>query len=221
MNENKLKVLVVEDDPTLRENIAQFLELKKFKTAQAKNGLEADQVIRKFYPDLVLCDISMPLMNGLQLLTQLRKDERYNHLPFIFLTAKADKDDLRTAMISGADDYIIKPFTFEELYTSIHKRIERLDQIKNNGTLKTLSNASISLSSAEDHEALSRIANLSKTELSIIKRIAKGLTSSMISDELNSSLRTVGNHRYNICKKLNLKGSNSLTMFAMKYRSFI
>lgn len=124
-------------------------------------------------------------------------------------------------MISGADDYIIKPFTFEELYTSIHKRIERLDQIKNNGTLKTLSNASISLSSAEDHEALSRIANLSKTELSIIKRIAKGLTSSMISDELNSSLRTVGNHRYNICKKLNLKGSNSLTMFAMKYRSFI
>jgi len=221
MNENKLKVLVVEDDTTLRENISQFLELKKFKTAQAKNGLEADQVIRKVNPDLVLCDVSMPLMNGLQLLTQLRKDERYNHMPFIFLTAKADKDDLRTAMISGADDYIIKPFTFEELFTSIQKRIERLDQIKKNGPLKTLSNSSISLSSAEDHEALSRISCLSKTELRIIKRVGKGLTSSMISKELNSSLRTVGNHRYNICKKLNLKGSNSLTLFAMKFRSFI
>jgi DNA-binding NarL/FixJ family response regulator len=219
MNSNKLRVLVVEDEPTLRENIAQFLELKKFKVTQAKNGLEADYLLKKANPDLIICDVSMPFMNGLQLLSQLRKDDQYNHIPFIFLTAKADKDDLRLGMISGADDYIIKPFTFDELFTSIQKRVERLSQIRKNYQRYNVNDVSISLSSTEEHAALSAISTLSKKELSILKKIGKGLTSSMISQELNSSIRTIENHRYNICKKLKLKGSNSLSLFAMKFRS--
>jgi len=221
MNQNKLRVLVVEDEPTLRENITQFLELKKFKVTQAKNGLEADYLLNRAKPDLIICDISMPFMNGLQLLTQLRKDDRYNHIPFIFLTAKADKDDLRTGMISGADDYIIKPFTFDELFNSIQKRMERVSQIKNNNPLNILGGTSISLSTMEEYEALEKLPTLSKKEISILKRIAKGLTSLSISEELNSSIRTVENHRHNICRKLGLKGSNSLIKFALKFKSQI
>lgn len=221
MNERKLKVLLVEDEQILRENIAQFLELKKFKVIQAKNGLEADYMLKKANPDIIICDIAMPFMNGIQLLKQVRKNDQYNHIPFIFLTAKAEKEDLRAGMVSGADDYIIKPFTFSELFNSIQKRIERLAQIRNNTNLSNSLEGSISLSSEEEHKALSQIENLSKTEKKIMKKIAQGMTSLLISQELNISIRTAENHRHNICKKLNLKGSNSLIKFALKFKSVL
>ncbi len=218
MNHNKIKVLLVEDDSTLREVIAQFLEIKKFMVIQAKNGLEADFVLKKTNPDVIICDVSMPLMNGLQLLKQIRTDVRYDHVPFIFLTARADKSDLRTGMLAGADDYIIKPFTFEELFNSIQKRIERLSQIKENKSFDKTIQDSISFSSADEHLSLSEIKNLSKMESKILKMIGKGMTSSQISQDLSISTRTVENHRYNICKKLKLKGSNTLTKFALKFK---
>ena len=218
MNHNKIKVLLVEDDSILREVIAQFLEIKKFMVIQAKNGLEADFVLKKANPDVIICDVSMPLMNGLQLLKQIRTDVRYDHVPFIFLTARADKSDLRTGMLAGADDYIIKPFTFEELFNSIQKRIERLSQIKENKSFDKTIQDSISFSSADEHLSLSEIKNLSKMESKILKMIGKGMTSSQISQDLSISTRTVENHRYNICKKLKLKGSNTLTKFALKFK---
>ena len=218
MNHNKIKVLLVEDDSILREVIAQFLEIKKFMVIQAKNGLEADFVLKKTNPDVIICDVSMPLMNGLQLLKQIRTDVRYDHVPFIFLTARADKSDLRTGMLAGADDYVIKPFTFEELFNSIQKRIERLSQIKENKSFDKTIQDSISFSSADEHLSLSEIKNLSKMESKILKMIGKGMTSSQISQDLSISTRTVENHRYNICKKLKLKGSNTLTKFALKFK---
>jgi len=221
MNQRKLKVLLVEDEQILRENIAQFLELKKFKVTQAKNGLEADFLLKRANPDIIICDISMPFMNGIQLLKLVRKNDQYNHIPFIFLTAKAEKEDLRSGMISGADDYIIKPFTFDELFNSIQRRIERLSQIKNNSHFNNMIEGSISLSTEEEHKALAQIETLSKTESKILKKIGMGLTSLLISQELNISIRTAENHRHNICKKLNLKGSNSLIKFALKFKSVI
>lgn len=221
MNQRKLKVLLVEDEQILRENIAQFLELKKFKVTQAKNGLEADFLLKRANPDIIICDVSMPFMNGIQLLKQIRKNDQYNHIPFIFLTARAEKEDLRSGMLSGADDYIIKPFTFDELFNSIQKRIERLSQIKNNSYYNNAIEGSISLSTEEEHKALAQIETLSKTESKILKKIGMGLTSLLISQELNISIRTAENHRHNICKKLNLKGSNSLIKFALKFKSVI
>jgi DNA-binding NarL/FixJ family response regulator len=221
MNQRKLNVLLVEDEQILRENIAQFLELKKFKVTQAKNGLEAGFLLKKTNPDVIICDISMPLMNGIQLLKQIRKNDQYNHVPFIFLTAKAEKEDLRSGMLSGADDYIIKPFTFDELFNSIQKRIERLSQLKDNNHFNNTIEGSISLSTDEEHKSLSQIETLSKAESKILKKIGMGLTSLLISQELNISIRTVENHRHNICKKLNLKGSNSLIKFALKFKTVI
>lgn len=218
MNHNKIKVLLVEDDQMLREVIAQFLELKKFMVIQSKNGLEADFILKRTNPDIIICDVSMPVMNGLQLLKQIRKDVRYDHVPFIFLTARADKSDLRSGMLAGADDYIIKPFTFEELFNSIQKRIERLSQIKENKSFDKTIQDSISFSSDEEHLSLSEIKNLSKMEIKILKMIGKDMTSSQISQDLSISTRTVENHRYNICKKLKLKGSNTLTKFALKFK---
>lgn len=219
MNQRKLKVLLVEDEQILRENIVQFLELKKFKVTQAKNGLEADFLLKNANPDIIICDISMPFMNGIQLLEKVRKSDQHNHIPLIFLTARAEKEDLRSGMLSGADDYIIKPFKFDELFNSILKRIERLSQIKNNGHFNSTIEGSVSLSTKEKHKALSQIETLSKTESKVLKKVGMGLSSLLISQELNINIRTAENHRYNICKKLNLKGSNSLFKFVLKFKS--
>lgn len=221
MNHNKLKILIIEDEPILRENIAHFLELKNFKVTQAKNGLEGLHMLKKTDPDLIICDISMPAMNGHQVLNEVRKDCQYAHIPFIFMTAKAEKSDLRHGMISGADDYIIKPVTFKELFHSIQKRMERLSQLKSTVQFTNSYAASISLSSEDDQEAIAKIPSLTNKELSILKRIANGQTTLLISEELSRSIRTIENHRQNTCKKLNIKGSNSLTRFALKFRNLI
>jgi two-component system OmpR family response regulator len=219
MKSRKLKILIIEDETILRENIVDFLELKNFKTYQAKNGLDALEILHKDVPDIIISDISMPVFNGIQLLKIIRKNDIYNHIPFIFLTAKAEKDDLRDGMLNGADDYIIKPFTFDVLYNSINTRINRLKQLQEFRQNDFSLSKSVTLYSEKEQMALSLLPVLSRSENTILKKIGKGMTSLEIANELNLSVRTVDNHRYNICKKLKLSGTNSLIKFILKIES--
>ncbi len=219
MKSRKLKILIIEDETILRENIVDFLELKNFKTYQAKNGLDALEILHKDVPDIIISDIAMPVFNGIQLLKIIRKNDKYNHIPFIFLTAKAEKDDLRDGMLNGADDYIIKPFTFDVLYNSINTRINRLKQLQEFKQNDFSLSKSISLYSEKEQLALSLLPTLSNSENTILKKIGQGMTSLEIANELNISVRTVDNHRYNICKKLKLSGTNSLIKFILKIES--
>lgn len=219
MKSRKLRILIIEDETILRENIFQFLELKNFKAYQAKNGLDALEILHKDVPDIIISDISMPVFNGIQLLKIIRKNDKYNHIPFIFLTAKAEKDDLRDGMLNGADDYIIKPFTFDVLYNSINTRINRLKQLQEFKHNDLSLFKSVTLYSQKEQMALSLLPALSRSENTILKKIGKGMTSLEIANELNLSVRTVDNHRYNICKKLKLSGTNSLFKFILKIES--
>ncbi len=219
MKAQKLKVIVIEDDTILRENIADFLELKNFKTYQAKNGLDALELLNKEPADIIISDIGMPIFNGIQLLKIIRKNDKYNHIPFIFLTAKSESDDLRDGMLNGADDYIIKPFTFEVLINSINMRLMRLRQLQNINKSNSSISKSISMYSRIHQTAFSLLPTLSMSEHNILKRISWGMTSMEIANELNISSRTVENHRYKVCKKLKLSGSNSLIKFILKIES--
>ncbi len=212
-------MLIIEDETILRENIVDFLELKNFKTYQAKNGLDALEILHKDVPDIIISDIAMPVFNGIQLLKIIRKNDKYNHIPFIFLTAKAEKDDLRDGMLNGADDYIIKPFTFDVLYNSINTRINRLKQLQEFKQNDFSLSKSVTLYSEKEQTALSLLPTLSRSENTILKKIGQGMTSLEIANELNISGRTVDNHRYNICKKLKLSGTNSLIKFILKVES--
>lgn len=219
MKSRKLKILIIEDETILRENIVDFLELKNFKTYQAKNGLDALEILHKDVPDIIISDIAMPVFNGIQLLKIIRKNDKYNHIPFIFLTAKAEKDDLRDGMLNGADDYIIKPFTFDVLYNSINTRINRLKQLQEFKQNDFSLSKSVTLYSEKEQTSLSLLPTLSRSENTILKKIGHGMTSLEIANELNISVRTVDNHRYNICKKLKLSGTNSLIKFILKVES--
>lgn len=119
------RILVIEDTPSVREEIVTILNFEGFETLEAENGLIGIQLARKHLPDLIICDIMMPKLDGYKVLAELRKDSATALIPFIFLTAKVSKEDIRQGMNIGADDYLTKPFTAEELITAIKTRLER------------------------------------------------------------------------------------------------
>ena len=103
------KILLIEDNPEMRENTAEILEFAGYQVSAAVNGREGIQKAREENPDLILCDIMMPEMDGYAVLFLLNKDPKTAGVPFIFLTAKADKSEMRKGMNLGADDYLTKP----------------------------------------------------------------------------------------------------------------
>lgn len=119
------KVVVIEDDTVLRENIAELLELSGYEVTTAPNGKIGMQTIIQTLPHIIVCDIMMPELDGYGVLEALTKNEATKYIPFIFLSAKTERQDVRRGMDLGADDYITKPFSEEELISAIESRIAK------------------------------------------------------------------------------------------------
>lgn len=120
-----IKVLVIEDDINVRSNIHQLLEESGYDVRSAENGLEGLKAVKKDLPDVIICDIMMPEKDGYQVLQEISADPETAAIPFIFLTAKAEVSDIRYGMQSGADDYLLKPFTSAELLKAIELRLNK------------------------------------------------------------------------------------------------
>ncbi len=118
------KILLCEDDPVLRSNLCNLLEMEGYQVYQASNGLEAQQLLKNKRIALILCDWSMPIMDGIELLRFVKADPSFSHLPFIFLTAKTSLNDKLTALDLMADDFITKPFSLEEVALKCRNNIE-------------------------------------------------------------------------------------------------
>lgn len=118
-------ILVIEDEPTIREIIIEFLEDVDFKVISAENGARGIELAVAHTPDLILCDIMMPELDGYGVLTHLRSHPQMATVPFVFLSAKADKPDMRQGMELGADDYVTKPFTRAELLNAVNSRLDK------------------------------------------------------------------------------------------------
>ena len=115
------KILVIEDEESVRENILELLDTEGFEAIAAKNGRIGLCLAQKELPDLILCDVRMPELDGYGVLTGLRSEPATAAIPFIFLTAKAAKTDLTVGMDLGASAYIIKPFTLMELLDTMEQ----------------------------------------------------------------------------------------------------
>ncbi|AFY56115.1 signal transduction histidine kinase [Rivularia sp. PCC 7116] len=119
------KILVVEDDINLRENLLDLLDAENFDTIAAKDGLIGLELANQEIPDLIICDVNMPELDGYSLLSKLRQNIVTSTIPFVFLSGKSDKKDFRQGMRLGADDYLTKPFTKDELLETIKCRLEK------------------------------------------------------------------------------------------------
>jgi CRP/FNR family transcriptional regulator, polysaccharide utilization system transcription regulator len=124
------KILLIEDNEDMRDNTAEILRFANYEVVTANNGREGIQKARDTEPDLILCDIMMPEMDGYGVLFLLNKDPKTAGIPFIFLTAKADKSEIRKGMNMGADDYLTKPYDEMELLDAIESRFKRSEIIK-------------------------------------------------------------------------------------------
>ena len=124
------KVLLIEDNKDVRENTAEILTLAQYKVVTAKNGKEGVELALKEKPDLIICDIMMPVLDGHGVLHMLSKNEETSSIPFIFLTAKAERSDFRKGMEMGADDYLTKPFDDVELLNAIESRLKKNEILK-------------------------------------------------------------------------------------------
>ncbi|MEH2422882.1 MAG: EAL domain-containing response regulator [Nostoc sp.] len=134
------KILIIEDEEAVRENILDLLEAEDFETLAAANGRIGVHLAISEVPDLILCDLMMPEIDGYGVLTALRQDPSTAIIPFIFLTAKSAKSDFRQGMDMGADDYITKPFTRAELLNAIINRLEKYATLKRYLSLQTVIN---------------------------------------------------------------------------------
>lgn len=120
-----VEILVVEDNSALRGQIVQILELEGYRVVEARNGREGLTAAQSKTPDLIVCDVSMPDMDGYQLLQSLRASESAGDVPFIFLSARVARNDIRAGMELGADDYLTKPFEAAELLRAVETRLRR------------------------------------------------------------------------------------------------
>ncbi len=141
------KILLVEDEKDVREGVKYLLEAHGYNIIEASNGREAIGIIKNELPDLILSDIMMPGINGYKLFSEIKQMPELMTVPFIFLTAKSDVSDIRYGMNCGVDDYIIKPFSSEELLDAVNIRLEKKKQID-----ACISRMSLELSHSIPHE---------------------------------------------------------------------
>lgn len=124
------KIVVIEDNQDVRENITEILELDDYEVFAAPDGKKGVALVKEQIPDLVICDIMMPELDGYGVLYMLQKNKETAAIPFIFLTAKAEKSDFRKGMQLGADDYLTKPFTDLDLLDTVSSRIKKSERLK-------------------------------------------------------------------------------------------
>jgi len=123
-------ILIIEDNTDVRENTAEILELASYRVLQAENGKAGVEIAQKMKPDLIICDIMMPVLDGYGVIHLLNKTAETASIPFIFLTAKSERIDFRKGMEMGADDYISKPFDDIELLRAVEGRLKKSELLR-------------------------------------------------------------------------------------------
>ncbi len=151
------KILLIEDNEPMRENIAEILSLAHYNVATATNGKEGVAMAESEKPDLIICDIMMPELDGYGVLHMLTRNTETASIPFIFLTAKAERSDLRKGMEMGADDYLTKPFDDLELLNAVESRLKKSDILKKEFS-KNLDGLQEFIADARGIEALQKLS---------------------------------------------------------------
>ena len=197
---------MIDDDAMMRRQITALLAAEGYGTVEARNGREGVALAAKERPDLVLCDITMPEMNGHRVLEAVRSDSAIAHLPFIFLTGWGEKEDLRTGMNLGADDYLVKPVEPDELLAAVRTRLRR-HQSAGRGTTPL---------AAATPEALQAALSLTPREAEILSWVVQGKTNPEIGIILGIQLTTVKKHLESTFAKLGVENRTGAVTLALE-----
>jgi DNA-binding NarL/FixJ family response regulator len=210
------RILVIEDQPIVRRNLVFILEQEGFQTESAANGRMGLDAALKNPPDLILCDIMMPELDGYGVLDAVRADPRTANVPFIFLTAKGQRIDKRTGMDCGADDYLTKPLVKDEIVGAIQARLRR-QAAQDQQMQEKLRSIEFKpdFSSAVPLQSL----GLSPREAEVLAWVAQGKSNADTGSILGMSELTVKKHLVHIFEKLGVDNRNAATLRALEVLS--
>jgi DNA-binding NarL/FixJ family response regulator len=203
------KILVIEDEPEMCRNLTTILRMEKFHPLPAENGRVGIELAKKEKPDLILCDVMMPELDGYGVIAALRANAETVAIPFIFLTAKGEKPDIRAGMNLGADDYLTKPVAKADLLAAIHSRLERAVQQAVPGFKPNFHSA----------RPLQEVLGLTPRVAETLLWLAQGKTNGEIAIILSNSESTVKKHVLEIFDKLGVENRTAASLRALEVLS--
>ena len=209
----KLKIVLAEDHTILREGLRALLSADpSFEIiGEAQNGREAVRCVEKLEPDLLLMDLSMPRMSGMDAIREIKN--RYPEIKIIALTVHKTEEYLLTTLKAGADGYVLKDATHDELVMAIKNVMSGKSYLSPGVSEKVIEGY---LEGRESNRARSPWETLSQREREVLKLIAEGFKNKEIAEDLCISLKTVEKHRANLMKKLDLHNAAALTVYAVQ-----
>jgi len=207
------KILVIEDEPEMLRNMVTILQMEGFTALRAENGRLGLDAARREKPDLILCDVMMPEVDGHAVLESLRGDAETVGIPFIFLTARGEKRDVRTGMNLGADDYLAKPVDADDLLAAVRARLERHAEKEQAAQAKV--EFAPDFSSARPLESL----GLTPREAEVLLWVAQGKSNPDIAVILGTAEGTIKKHVEHIFEKLAVESRNAASLAAIEILS--
>ena len=209
------KILIIEDQAPMRRNIALMLEMEGFDVVTAENGRDGLDKARQARPDLVICDVMMPEMDGYAVVQALRAEKETAMTPFLFLTAKSDRADQRIGMNFGADDYLTKPVIRDDLLAAIHARLARAQAVEER-LKEAVSGAGGFNPDFSSPQPLRTAFGLTTREAEVLLWAAQGKTNFEIATILGNSEPTVKQHLGVVFQKLGVDNRNAAMLRALE-----
>lgn len=210
------RVLVVDDDTTLRMALTRYLEKRGYVVQSASSGVEGLSVFEQDPPDLVVSDVMMPEMDGMEFCRRLRATRSGQLVPFIFLSSRGEVDARVQGHSMGADDYLIKPFEPKELLAKIEAQLERSRRFHSE-IVRLMQRAPIEETAPTAQPSPPQPLPLTPAEEKVFWEVVQGFTNKQIGDRLFVSPRTVQTHLSNILSKLELENRSQLVRYAFEH----
>jgi len=205
VRDNK-RLLLIDDDPNLILLVKDYLEFRGYEVVTADNGMEALEVLDQEIPDMIICDIMMPEMDGYTFVERVRQDSRSSWIPVLFLSAKGQSQDRVKGLNKGADVYMVKPFEPEELVAQVESSLKQANRlISHSGTGETGGKLKV----PSDVE-------LTPTELKVVQLVARGMANREIAIQMKVSQRTIESHVSNMLGKTSLHNRTELARWAIE-----
>lgn len=208
------RILVIEDQAPMRRNLALLLELEGYSVLAAPDGRSGLEMARREKPDLILCDVMMPEMDGFAVVQSLRASDDTADIPFIFLTARGERSDVRLGMNFGADDYLTKPVVREDLLAAIEARLARAKAVQDR-IAQARGNAAFRPDFSSAQPLRDRLG-LTPREAEVLLWVAQGKSNGDIATILNLSEKTVKQHLGSSFQKLGVETRTSATLMALE-----
>ncbi|MBW4536603.1 MAG: response regulator transcription factor [Pleurocapsa minor HA4230-MV1] len=201
------KLLLIDDDPNLILLVKDYLEFRGYNVDTAENGREALELLDNLVPDMIICDVMMPEMDGYTLVKHIRQEPVTNRIPVLFLSAKGQSQDRVKGLNEGADVYMSKPFEPEELVAQVESSLKQIKRWES-GRPKGLDGAPTIV--------VPHNVELTPTESKVVQLVAKGMANREIALQLNVSQRTIESHVSNMLNKTSLNNRTELARWSIE-----